>query len=122
MQQRLPDVSQVLFDQQDVVPLASVLCAEPRDQLEPSGTAADNYDLRFFDLDLQPSLSSSRLAGIRRCTISKAASSRRRRPGAMLARNERGAPSTELPQALPRSIINRSAPALGRHTQRNLPG
>jgi hypothetical protein len=50
VQQRLPDVRQVPFHQQDVVPLASVLRTEPRDQLEPSGAAAYDYDLRFFNL------------------------------------------------------------------------
>src|ERR1700686_2477117 len=72
VQQRLPDVRQVAFDQQDVVPIASVPSTEPRDQLQPSGAAAYDYDLRFLHLGVMRSLSSSRLAEIRRFTTSKA--------------------------------------------------
>ena len=47
VQQRLPDVGAVAFDQDDVVALAAIFRAELAGQLEPGRAASDDDDLRL---------------------------------------------------------------------------
>src|SRR6185437_5730557 len=47
VQQRLPDMGAVALDEDDVERLLAEPVAEPAHQLEPTGAAADDYDLGF---------------------------------------------------------------------------
>ena len=48
VEQRLPDMGAVALDQDDVVMLAAVAGAEPADEFEARGTAANHDDLGLF--------------------------------------------------------------------------
>ena len=50
MQQRLPDMSGVALDQNNVVVSAPISSAQSRDELKTARTTADNDNLRFFQV------------------------------------------------------------------------
>ena len=47
VQQRLPDMGAVPFDQEDVKGIAPEMRAQPRRQFQATGAAAHHHDLRF---------------------------------------------------------------------------